>query len=63
MRFLPFDMLWSHFVQVSNIDMLRWHFMQYKVCVFRAYGKARIRNPEPEPETEPEPEQEPEPKK
>jgi len=34
MRFLPFDMLWLHFMQVSNIDMLRWRFMQYEVCVF-----------------------------
>ena len=34
MHFLPFDMLWLHFMQVSNIDMLRWRFMQYEVCVF-----------------------------
>ena len=32
-------------------------------CHLRAYGKARIGNPEPKPETETETEPEPEPKK
>ena len=40
------------------------HGQNVKVSDVRAYGKARIRNPEPEPEreteTEPEPELEPE---